>query len=876
MNYRPDEISPSCWQEDRKYKRNEKYMQEVQEAIWMYCTVGEGYGYHNKEIVCASSQPRFEEACRTYGNGVPAFFSFSMDCERYGTQTTKNWPRCISPSCSDDENMKFMDHHDYTMPKKFEYTHDVTASEGTHSVHGCNAFGFQLCEQYTCSGIDTSDASFVYSAPKSTDRSACLDLYSSETINPCNAADHWSFIPLNLENLTHPFFLIQIIIAGICSVLIAVAKLKQKEIRPSEARIKEEDSGSVSTHPNDITDQPEDENIGETSGDCNKEKEGDEEIGKEEMTSDVEQDEDGGRPQLVRLFTLVALKNMDVSLGVQVGSKLTTIANQMARDYFGLSDESSFGIVEFKEELRRSGILTKGCLERGDLFEGELLEAVEQLRSSAYGEEKGFQDIDIHVCDTFVLDTMTDMDRWHPGQWALYKTVCCVSKVSGSILRNKSIKCAWKEAIRDGTLLSELKTDGPVIGIGMVTTDIKKRYLGEDEEEEEEEEEDDAVEEIGEDAAASSPTPPKELSEDDRLRRWQIKICLVQFCSMLVATFAVMVGRFIVLWSISSHYTPMSDDKSLAYINIDAYLHDSPSKEELEELGCPPLVMSSFEKVSTEYFGGLYAFFRLSPEMAMSVFAAISMVLGLVIFLILEGLVAWFDIKLERRMFLLKKKKYNGGPLGNRLCRLLLFGIVSFIADYVLFQLIRSQQSVVLMPLNEVTPTPYCLVISSPPGLPVDTLIRLFIYSICAIPIGLPVILVSLLIIRCTMLGGPSDYADVARNSPAFRRDASCCERFCGGADLCCGCCMLLTMHPGIVCSYLPIALGLGLIAIWLFAGCGFGVWVNFYSKFIDFSQTTTVLADTLAPALFLVGGVMDEFTTFEPSTMEYPTPTGE
>lgn len=448
---------------------------------------------------------------------------------------------------------------------------------------------------------------------------------------------------------------------------------------------------------------------------------------------------------------------------------------------------------------------------------------------------------DVSVEKSDVLKTVED-DEGSSGNtctWVLYRTKFSGKEVGGLSQNDMKqiISDCWEESIQDGTLLSELR---------QIESDIIKVCTGREELEVEVVEElegnrgenplptfSTSINAISTTSCGGDDTESNKVDEtldDARLRQWQIRIALAQFCSMVVTIFAVMVGRLVVLWNIAPHYTPAINSASgrLVYVNLAAYFADRPSDYELEELGCRELISPvTFEEVPVDYYR--FVAINLHPEMALSVYAAFSIILGLPIFLALQSVVGWLEIKFERRMNEVKKKgSKNSGALRNKICRLLFTAVVGFFASYLFFELIKSQQSVVLMPLTQVTPTPYCLVVDSPSGLPPETLIRLYVYSICAIPIGVP----------AALIGGFIVYTSNKESDDSEASLMKCfCELFGWGA----------------------LVSGVGLILIWLFVGCGVGVWVNFDSKFISFTQTTTILAEAFAPALFFLKELFGE-----------------
>ena len=65
------------------------------------------------------------------------------------------------------------------------------------------------------------------------------------------------------------------------------------------------------------------------------------------------------------------------------------------------------------------------------------------------------------------------------------------------------------------------------------------------------------------------------------------------------------------------------------------------------------------------------------------------------------------------------------------------------------------------------------------------------------------------------------------------------------------------------VTAWAALISGLGLLSIWLFVGCGVGLWVYIVTTIIERVQTTTLFAEILAPALFCIKELFGELLSW-------------
>ena len=379
--------------------------------------------------------------------------------------------------------------------------------------------------------------------------------YWSKTggINPRNAADHWSFTPLSIANLSHPFFVVQITIASICGLFLIIAGCKEKKILKSILKdaTPSEDAGTVSTHL-------------ETTND--------EDSSKTNAGDDEEANSASGFGSNGEMGPVALTSFLFTSLSIMGGVNLREYEEPGPYDRIGAS----------------------------------LTETAKEMLQGSF---------DVSVEKSDVLKTVED-DEGSSGNtctWVLYRTKFSGKEVGGLSQNDMKqiISDCWEESIQDGTLLSELR---------QIESDIIKVCTGREELEVEVVEElegnrgenplptfSTSINAISTTSCGGDDTESNKVDEtldDARLRQWQIRIALAQFCSMVVTIFAVMVGRLVVLWNIAPHYTPAINSASgrLVYVNLAAYFADRPSDYELEELGCHELISPvTFEEVPVDY-----------------------------------------------------------------------------------------------------------------------------------------------------------------------------------------------------------------------------------------------------------------------------------
>jgi hypothetical protein len=305
--------------------------------------------------------------------------------------------------------------------------------------------------------------------------------------------------------------------------------------------------------------------------------------------------------------------------------------------------------------------------------------------------------------------------------------------------------------------------------------------------------------------------------------KWLKGIALVNFACKFATTFSVMVGRLVVLWQIAPEYVLKLNGETgqLVFMNIFTYLQDNPSNEELVAMGCGGLVIEDKRNFTDpgEDFSKLL-WLSLDPTIFKSKVSVVSIIIGLVIYLFLQAFIGFMQFRLDLE---LERLRLDGQLPSNWFVRQIVLLLKNLFCGYVVFILLESQQSVVLTPLTYVTPTPYCLVIENPPGLAEEKLIEFFAWSVAGIPVGLPKIAVGGCLIYC---GLDTDDFDLVR-----------CVIFLLGCYI---------MIPGIA-----------LFGCWLVLGFVVGPWSFYYSKFVFFTQTTTLLVELFAPAMFLIKDIL-------------------
>lgn len=312
-------------------------------------------------------------------------------------------------------------------------------------------------------------------------------------------------------------------------------------------------------------------------------------------------------------------------------------------------------------------------------------------------------------------------------------------------------------------------------------------------------------------------------------------------------------GRFRVLWNIAPHYSARvnTETEALVYVNIDALQSRPPTSYGLIEMGCEDMLPLNKlrEPRGEDDFSFLLVHFH--PDNVKGILAAISMILGLFIYFFLQIVVA--AVGVWRQHVFWKMKVENELP-ENFIVRTLLGFVWSIFFNYFLFLLIRSQQSLVLAPLTQITPTEYCLVVDSPTGLSTRSFIRFYMYSIAGIPVGVPMMLGGLLVLT-VLLGFPLD--------EVFRQEETATGPHYSGR-------VRIHSHTriresddssdgsiwkclGIFFASLVTLTGVGLFGCWLLLGFAIGPWIWVYTTFISMQQVTTVYAELSAPSLMLL-----------------------
>lgn len=204
--------------------------------------------------------------------------------------------------------------------------------------------------------------------------------------------------------------------------------------------------------------------------------------------------------------------------------------------------------------------------------------------------------------------------------------------------------------------------------------------------------------------------------------------------------------------------------------------------------------------------------------------------MGLLIFVGLLAYSVYIEVRFEQNV---ERWYRKCGLPKNRLVRWLCVNSLTLLWDYGPLLLLTSHQSVVLMPLEQLQPTPYCLVVNTPPGMSAKTLIGIYILSVYGLPAGPPMMLMGAAVgwIGWQMLVN-------ARHD----RDSA-----------------LYVCVVGVVAmgfAFVVFLYGLIIFGFWLLAGLFLGPWVHF-GTLADMS--TTVFLEFAAPSLFYLKNLIHE-----------------
>lgn len=307
-------------------------------------------------------------------------------------------------------------------------------------------------------------------------------------------------------------------------------------------------------------------------------------------------------------------------------------------------------------------------------------------------------------------------------------------------------------------------------------------------------------------------------------------------------------GRLANLWRIGGDYIALQNNSTghLIFGHKENLEWHDPADRILEQWGCNDAILQhpgdALEPADRVKVG----IFRLSPNSGTKVLGAFSTIFGLILFIVLLLFAVYLEVIVDEKINQWveeKKDKCKNEPESIQkwklMWTLLWTKIVSIIVEWGPILLITSQQSVVLMPLEQLTPTPYCYNIATPPGMDPQTLFRWYIFSICGIPIGIPAAIGGFFLVlwgwamlteRIERTGGDDDFT------------VHLMVRLLGIAAIGFG---IFLFFSGVL-----------LFLAWFVLGFILGPWVKFSTLW---EQNTTVFANFAAPALFLFKSIFDD-----------------
>lgn len=320
---------------------------------------------------------------------------------------------------------------------------------------------------------------------------------------------------------------------------------------------------------------------------------------------------------------------------------------------------------------------------------------------------------------------------------------------------------------------------------------------------------------------------PPPIDEVKAIRKLMNRLALLNFVYQVATVLVSWCGRFHVLWDVAPWYYAMNNTETsrLIFMNNYSYHQDLPTDEELEAMGCGDMITSDGYKLEDPE-DMEFVLYEYSPNAAIRGNAAFSMILGLLIYTVLSGVVAWIAKKREESLY---ESSLDGTLPANPIVRFFRVSVVSFFLEQVVFLLIVSQQALVLGPLEQATPQPYCLVIETPPGLDTNTYIRFFTYAILGIPVGVPFMVGGALIIRfCHRRSRGGERRRRRRRDDDDDDD--------GSAELL-KCIIYLA-------GWMALITGVGLFGCWLVLGYVIGPWVHVWSRYVEEINQYTMISE--------------------------------
>lgn len=319
----------------------------------------------------------------------------------------------------------------------------------------------------------------------------------------------------------------------------------------------------------------------------------------------------------------------------------------------------------------------------------------------------------------------------------------------------------------------------------------------------------------------------------EKCKRLDMICRTTEICTFLLffgQEYIIRAGRLSVMWQLGKFYEPAFSEETgdLVYFYREYYEVSQPSDEVLEEGGCVTLISDSRNFTEAPSDTCSLIFIDLNLRLVSTWWQRFSLVLGFLIFFALQVGVFYYEDKFKQ--FLQKKRTH---------CNVFCKGFITFVSFpmvYILFLLVASQQSLVLMPTAVVTPRPYCLEFDVPePFLSIEQFVCFHLWSAAGIPIGIPLLFVC-------FIGAQFIFV-------CFDSIGSCCD----GCDLnkcllgCGGCALILAF-------VIPVILSVG---SWLVLGLGFGPWIHFTTYL---SQSVFLVNEIMAPSVTVMNDALNEF----------------
>ncbi|EGD72960.1 hypothetical protein PTSG_04691 [Salpingoeca rosetta] len=330
-------------------------------------------------------------------------------------------------------------------------------------------------------------------------------------------------------------------------------------------------------------------------------------------------------------------------------------------------------------------------------------------------------------------------------------------------------------------------------------------------------------------------------------RRVRFVAPIVHFLIFFLFEFVVLCARLHAWTTNDNEYTPSWTAEGEMVFPGPAF-SSSLSPDFLREVGCSDFILTNGTTSTLEPVGPSECSLgiRIGAKLSPGTVATISLVLGLMGFVLLEMFVLLLEMELERlklkTLVMLPslkaalKRDISVDDFNNSRdedfeeeeqggwCNWLKGFMVKLLYS-VVFLVIASQQALVLFPLTNADFNDYCINLGKPPGISVRDLVCYHKYSLSGIPIGLPMLLGGRLLLK---LANSCD------------EDETDIESVDGVINL-----VRLAMY---IAGAILVVIGGILFGVWLVGGFIIGPWVHYTSWA---QNRLLLLAEALAPALF-------------------------